>query len=405
MNNAVSSDIATIGRISAVPAILQVICQSTGMRFAAVARVTEHSWTACAVLDGLGFGMDVGGELDIATTFCNVIRSSHQAIVIDKASEDQLYCQHPTPKQYKFESYISVPVYRQDGSFFGTICALDPEPFALKNSAVQPMVEGFARLLSVQIEHEEQAQRTEHALQQERAMAEVREQFIAVLGHDLRNPLFAITAGAELLVQRLTEQKHQALAKHILTCGQRASNLVRDVLDFARGRLGSGIALAQQPCHDLAEVLRHVASELQRVHPQRRLQLQLGEIGGLYCDPERIAQLLSNLIANALVHGDPQGVVTVGASIHDGHFLLSVHNLGEPIPAQTLAQLFQPFTRTRATAHQQGLGLGLYIANQIALAHGGHMQVASSLAGGTVFSFHLAVDRPETAVQALLPEQ
>jgi len=405
MSNAVSADIATIGRISAVPAILQVICQSTGMRFAAVARVTEHSWTACAVLDGLGFGMDVGGELDIATTFCNVIRSSHQPIVIDKASEDQLYCHHPTPKQYKFESYISVPVYRQDGSFFGTICALDPEPFALKNSAVQPMVEGFARLLSVQIEHEEQAQRTEHALQQERAMAEVREQFIAVLGHDLRNPLFAITAGAELLVQRLNEQKHQALAKHILTCGQRANNLVRDVLDFARGRLGSGIALAQQPCHDLAEVLRHVASELQHVHPQRQLQLQLGEIDGLYCDPERIAQLLSNLIANALVHGDPQGVVTVGANIHDGYFLLSVHNLGEPIPAQTLPQLFQPFTRSPATAHQQGLGLGLYIANQIALAHGGHMQVASSLAGGTVFSFHLAVDRPETAVQALLPEQ
>lgn len=405
MNNAVSSDIATIGRISAVPAILQVICQSTGMRFAAVARVTEHSWTACAVLDGLGFGLDVGGELDVATTLCDVIRSSHQAIVIDKASEDPLYCNHSTPIQYKFESYISVPVYLQDGSFFGTICALDPEPFALKNSAIQPMIEGFAKLLSVQMEHEEHAQRTELALQQERSLAEVREQFIAVLGHDLRTPLFAITASAELLIRRLSEPRQQALARHILTSGQRANNLVRDVLDFARGRLGSGIALAQRPCHDLAEILRHVASELQRVHPKRQLQLQLGEIDGLYCDPERIAQLLSNLIANALVHGDPHCVVTVGANIHDGHFLLSVHNLGEPIPAQTLAQLFQPFTRTPSTTHQQGLGLGLYIAKQIALAHGGHMQVASSLAGGTVFSFHLPVDRPETAVQALLSEQ
>ncbi len=391
MTDAITADIATIGRINAVPALLQVICETTGMRFAAVARVTDVSWTACAVLDNLGFGLAVGGELDVASTLCHEIHGTHRTIVIDKASEDETYCQHHTPRIYRFESYISVPVLRTDGRFFGTICALDPEPAALKGSAIQPMMESFARLLSLQIESEENAQRTERALREERAMAEVREQFIAVLGHDLRNPLFAITAGAELLAQRLEDEKSRAIARHIHTCGRRGSQLVRDMLDFARGRLGDGIPLNLQPCPDLAEGLRHVASELQRVHPQRRITLDIGDIGGLLCDRERIAQLLSNLIANALVHGEPGGPVAVHAAFHGTEFVLSVHNLGEPIAPPTLALLFQPFSRPVSDTPRQGLGLGLYIANQIALSHGGRMEVRSNEVDGTVFSFHLPV--------------
>jgi len=391
MTDAINADIATIGRINAVPAILQVICETTGMRFAAVARVTENNWTACAVLDTLGFGLKVGGELDVATTLCHEIRSTHQTIVIDKASEDERYCRHHTPLLYRFESYISVPVFRTDGRFFGTICALDPAPASLRGSAIQPMMESFARLLAIQIESEESAQRTERALREERAMAEVREQFIAVLGHDLRNPLFAITAGAELLAQRLDDEKNRAIARHIHTCGQRASQLVRDVLDFARGRLGSGIPLNLQPCPDLGEGLRHVASELQHAHPQRQIVLDIGDIGGLRCDRERVTQLLSNLIANALTHGAPEGPVTVKAAIADGEFVLSVHNGGQPIATQTLGQLFEPFTQPLSDTPQQGLGLGLYIANQIALSHGGRMQVISDVQRGTLFSFHLPV--------------
>lgn len=397
----VTSDLATIARINAVPAILQVICETSGLRFAAVARVTDHNWTACAVLDTLGFGMKIGGELDVATTLCHEIHSTHQTIVIDKASEDIVYCNHPTRRKYRFESYISVPVIRADGSFFGTICALDPRPARLKGTAIEPMMESFARLLSIQIESEESVQRTELALREERAMAEVREQFIAVLGHDLRNPLFAITAGAELLAQRLDDEKSRAIARHILTCGRRASHLVRDVLDFARGRLGAGIPLTIQACPDLAQALSHVASELQRVHPQRQIELHIGAIGGLRCDRERVTQLLSNLIANALEHGDPHGLVCVQAGIEDATFVLSVHNTGTPIPAQALGQLFQPFTRQLGDTPQQGLGLGLYIANQIALAHGGSMEVTSSAEHGTLFSFRLPLKRNK----ALAPGQ
>ena len=114
-----AADIATIGRISAVPAMLKVISDMTGLRFAAVARVTDDTWTACAVLDQLDFGLGVGGELDLTTTICHEIRGSHVSVVIDKASEDPLYHDHHTPRLYQFESYISVPVFRTDGRFFG----------------------------------------------------------------------------------------------------------------------------------------------------------------------------------------------------------------------------------------------------------------------------------------------
>lgn len=393
MSTAITADLATIARINAVPAILQVICETTGMRFAAVARVTENNWTACAVLDNLGFGLGVGGELDVATTLCHEIRGSHQTIVIDKASEDARYCHHPTPRLYRFESYISVPVFRTNGSFFGTICALDPAPAALTGSAIQPMMESFARLLTIQIESEEAAQQTEAALKKELAIAELREQFIAVLGHDLRNPLFAITAGAELLVKRLGDARSRTIAEHILASGRRATELVRDVLDFARGRLGNGIMVNIQPCPDLDTALRQVASELQRVYPQRVIRLHIDDLSGMCCDRERITQLLSNLLANALNHGDANSPVDVSARIEQQVFTLGVHNQGAPIAPAVMAQLFQPFSRPLDGTPQSGLGLGLYIANQIALAHGGRMEVVSSREAGTLFSLRLPLDR------------
>jgi len=393
MSNAAFSDSATIGRINVIPAILQVISETTGLRFAAVARVTEARWTALAVLDTFGFGVTVGGELEASTTLCNEIRAAQRTIVIDKASEDERYRDHPTPRLYGFESYIAVPVLRSDGSFFGTICALDPLPHALTGSAIQPMMEAFARLLSIQIESEESAQRTEIALAKEREIASLREKFIAVLGHDLRNPLFAITAGAELLAKRLTDERSRTIAEHILTSGHRATQLVRDVLDFARGRLGDGIPLNIQPCPDLDQALRHVAAELQRVHPLRVIEMDIGDLSGINCDRERICQVLSNLIANALQHGDESGPIRIRARIADDQFVLSVHNTGAPIAGPIMAQMFEPFSHSPSDAPQVGLGLGLYIAKQIALAHGGRMEVRSSSEAGTLFSLYLPLDR------------
>jgi signal transduction histidine kinase len=390
MGQAAAADIATIGRISAVPAILQVIRELTGLRFVAVARVTEDSWTACAVLDQLNFGLQVGGELDLATTLCHEIRQAHHSVVIDKASEDPLYRDHRTPRLYQFESYIAVPVFRTDGRFFGTICALDPNPAPLKSSTIQSTMESFARMLALQIEAEENLQKTEAALNQERETAELREQFIAVLGHDLRNPLFAISAGAEMLLRKLPDEANLKRARHILTSARRATKLVDDVLDFARGALGRGIPVNIEPCPDLEDALRHVISEVQNVHPDRTITSSIGDLRSIHCDRERVAQLLSNLVANAVAHGEDDSPIEISAQINEGQFVLSVKNQGV-IAEDALPYLFRPYARPASGAPQTGLGLGLYIASQIARSHGGKLDVVSTEQQGTTFTFSLPV--------------
>ncbi|MGV6397052.1 sensor histidine kinase [Pseudomonas caspiana] len=391
MRQSIAEDVAMIGRISAVPAILQVISETTRMGFAAVARVTDSSWTACAVLDKLNFGLQPGGELELTTTICHEIQASqlHESVIIDCVSEDDKYRLHHTPQLYKFQSYISVPVFLSDGSFFGTICALDPKPANLKNTPIESMMISFARLLAIQIEAEESLERAREDLRVEREVSEWREQFIAVLGHDLRNPLFAITASAELLLRKPLDEKAHRIAQHILTSGKRASHLVDDVLDFARGRIGHGIPLSLRECDDLEAALEHVIAEVQHIHPSRRIRSSIAGLEQVRCDRERIAQLLSNLVANAIVHGDSNGEVEVAAGIAVGELCISVSNQGEPIPEDVLPQLFQPYSRPGAEEPQAGLGLGLYIASQIAQAHGGRLDVRSTRDDGTTFTFSM----------------
>ncbi len=390
MNRSITDDISAISRINAVPAILQVISETTGLRFAAVARVTEDTWTACAVLDRINFGLQVGGELDVTTTLCHEIHASHETIIISKASDDSRYCTHQTPRLYGFESYVSTPVFRTDGSFFGTVCALDPRPAKLSEMPIQTMMESFAKLLAIQLEAEEQFEATEAALLDAQQTAELREQFIALLGHDLRNPLSSILSGAQLLMKRSADASINGIAAHMLTATRRASRLVDDVLDFARGRLGHGIPLQRRDCADLHIVLTHIVSEMQSAHPQRAIDAEIATLDGVRCDADRLAQLLSNLLANALVHGAADGRVRVRAVIEQQQLVLSVNNQGDPIPADRLAQLFKPYWR-EASSTQSGLGLGLYIAQEIAVSHGGSMQVTSTAEAGTTFTFSMPV--------------
>src|SRR5579862_3954881 len=110
------ADVESVGRIAAVPTILEVVCRTTGMRFAAVARVTEDRWIACSVLDEIDFGLKPGGELKIETTICNEIRQSREPVVINHVEEDETWCKHDAPALYGFQSYISMPIILEDGS-------------------------------------------------------------------------------------------------------------------------------------------------------------------------------------------------------------------------------------------------------------------------------------------------
>lgn len=125
--------------------MLAQICVKTGMGFAAVARVTETRWIACQVLDRIDFGMDPGDELKIAETICDEIRDSGEAVVFDDASADIKWSRHPVPVIYGFKSYCSFPVYLDDGRFFGTLCAIDPNRRQVSNEIVIQMFTELAR--------------------------------------------------------------------------------------------------------------------------------------------------------------------------------------------------------------------------------------------------------------------
>jgi GAF domain-containing protein len=126
------ADIAAVNRIEAVPTILEVVCRTTGMGFAAVARVTEDRWIVCSVRDEIAFGLQPGGELKVETTICHEIRQNREPVMIDHVDEDDAYCGHPTPAMYGFQSYIAMPIILPNGTFFGTLCAIDPKPARVK---------------------------------------------------------------------------------------------------------------------------------------------------------------------------------------------------------------------------------------------------------------------------------
>src|SRR6202167_1488911 len=195
------ADVESVSRISAVPTILEVVCRTTGMRFAAVARVTEDRWVACSVLDEIDFGLKPGGELRVESTICHEIRQSREPVIIENVSEDAVWCRHHTPARYGFQSYISMPIVLADGTFFGTLCAIDPRPARLNTPQTVGMFKLFAELIATHLEAVDRVAASEAKLLSERETSELREQFIAVLGHDLRNPLASIEAGTKILAK------------------------------------------------------------------------------------------------------------------------------------------------------------------------------------------------------------
>ena len=387
--NWAEQDYLEVGQLAAVPEILVLVQQATGMGFAAVAHVTEERWLACAVLDKINFGLQPGGELDVGSTLCSEVRGADRPIAIDHVEEDVVYGNHATPKQYGFQSYISVPIRLPDGQFFGTLCAIDPRPAVVRTDQIIGMFEMFAQLIGFQIDSQLRLKASQSDLFDAQQAAKLREQFIAVLGHDLRNPLTAFQSGIRILTRSdQLEPRELKVLQQMGMSATRMSQLVENLMDFARGRLGSGIIVERASIEDLDRVIEQVLDELRTSHPHRVIRSELHISHPVNVDPLRLSQLLSNLVGNAIVHGDPEKEVLVEAQIEAGNFLLEITNFGAPIDADVISRLFEPFERGQGKSDHSGLGLGLYIASRIADAHEGDLACISE---GNVTRFTLTM--------------
>jgi signal transduction histidine kinase len=384
-NDTFTQDIAAVARIDAVPIILDMVKHVTGMRFAAVARVTDAHWVALAVDDAIDFGLKPGGELVLESTICHEIRQNRQPVVFTHASEHPVYAHHHTPKAYRLESYASIPIVKADGEFFGTLCAIDTVPAHFDECAVLKTLGLFAQLIAMHLDLRDDLEKSENALADATKIGRLREQFIAVLGHDLRTPLSAIRMSADLLESRLEDKRERGLASAIRKSSQRMGALIEDVLDFARGRLGGGIPVRRTRVDDLQAVFISVIAEIQASEPDVQIEQDFTIPAGIYCDPTRIGQLLSNLVGNAVTHGSRETPVRIVATTEGDECVLSVTNHGACIPDALIPLLFQPFKRSDGGQRGEGLGLGLYIASQILEGHGGTLSVSSSPDQGTCF--------------------
>lgn len=392
MNIEYRNDVSAVQSIAALPMILDVVCRTTGMGFAAIARVTEDRWIACGVLDRIDFGLEPGGELQVETTICQEVRQKREAVVIDHVAEDVVYCGHPTPRMYGFQSYISMPIVLPDETFFGTLCAIDPRPARASAPEVVGMFQLFAELIAHHLNAGVRLADSEAQLLGERETARLREEFIAVLGHDLRSPLASIGAGTRMLARGPLDEKSGDIVQHMQGSVARMEGLIDNVLDLARGRLGGGISVDRE-ARDIRPTLQQVLTEAETAWPDHRFEVDFDNLDcAVDCDHGRIAQLLSNLVGNAVTHGADDAPVRIEASTADGVFEISVANAGEPIPEAVREHLFKPFSRGRIRPGMRGLGLGLYIASEIAAAHGGVLSVWSD-EGETRFSFRMPIGR------------
>ena len=373
----VQANIDAIGRISQLSVILETVQLATGMGFAAVARVTEAKWITCSAIDHISFGLEPGDELEVESTLCHEVRQSCTEIVIDDVASDPDYHRHHTPARYGFRSYISVPIWRSDGRFFGTLCAIDPDPKTLSNERVLGMFRLFAQMIGEALDADEKLYAAENAVDHERRLAGVQERFVAILAHDLRNPVSVLNAGFRLM------GRHDLLPETIKIISlmkgsvHRMSDLIENLLYQARTRSENGIEIMSDLTGDLAPVLHQLVAELDAVSPDLHIVADIDVPHQVRCDVPRLAQIVSNLLTNAITHGADGAAVRLTAKMAATTLIISVANNGPAIPADQISGLFHPFEQGGDRPSRKGLGLGLYIASEIAKGHGGTLDVES----------------------------
>jgi PAS domain S-box-containing protein len=230
-----------------------------------------------------------------------------------------------------------------------------------------------------------------HQQQEAQKRAEFSEQLIGIVSHDLRNPLNAITLSVAALMRQedLGDRQAKGLAR-ISAATERATRMIRDLLDFTRARLGGGIPIEREPL-DLHAHCRQVVEEVRLAHPDREVEVVRSGDGAGEWDGDRLAQVITNLVNNALAYSPPGTPVRVETRGVDGSVLLSVHNAGKPIPRELLPRLFEPMTRGRTGGDtaSRSIGLGLFIVANIVHAHGGTIEVRSEEGVGTAFTVGL----------------
>jgi signal transduction histidine kinase len=391
-------DLEAVRQIPIVPTMLETICQLTEMGFATIARVTEERWLACSVRDQVHFGLKEGDELEIATTLCNEIRDHRQPIVIDNVSEDPCYKEHHTPRIYGLQSYISFPIVLKDGTFFGTLCAIDAKPAKVNDPKVLSTFKMFAELLSFHLESvmalEHSVQTNLELLNQNDMLATANfdlDSFVYTASHDLKSPIANIEGLIELLSEAVSKEEMDRdeitqIADMMKRSLNRFSTTIGDLTAIVE--IDKNNADGEPETLNLFEVVESVKQDLDNMITDSDAKIEV------IADEEHLTgfslknfkSIINNLISNAIKYRSPDRTphVIVRMEKVDGKTHLSVADNGLGIPTNKQDSIFTLFKRFHD--HVDGSGIGLYIVKRMVDNVKGEIKVKSTLNEGTTFT-------------------
>lgn len=393
-----AADIEKIQKIQIVPMMLDVICQSTGMGFAAIARVTADKWIACSVRDDIQFGLKPGGELQVETTICDEIQKSHCAVIINHVAEDEHFANHHTPRMYGFQSYISIPIILKTGEFFGTLCAIDPRPALLNNEKTIGMFNLFAELISFHLQSldlMEQSKVTVKDLNRQLSNTiDENRQYHFISNHNLQEPLRKIRLFSDMLVTSTENnnlEKAKEFALKINSGAQKFSMMIKDLSGFS----------------ELSQLSAFTSVDLNKVVTDVCTQLNLGNdviiepLPAVHAVPLQMEQLFYHLVQNAVkftkagetpkiriyaVEPDyPQQLNGSASTFVE----VRIEDEGIGIDKSYLEKIFDIFSRLAHEQPAQGAGIGLAYCRKIIRNHNGEIKAISEIGKGTTISLIL----------------
>jgi signal transduction histidine kinase len=382
---AIDAAVATVANSDSIATLLLLASEIAGSNAALLARVSDDVWTVCAMHAVKPGGVSADYQLPLGQPVRVRLGPMGVPISIALAGPQSGATQTPA----SIACGASAPINLENGRYFGVLCALGPTSLARIDDRIESKFKCLSSVVASQINQRELRDLNKTAFLDERSAGQLREQFIAILGHDLRNPLQAIFASSDFLGRQLLYPPHAQMAGRIKTNARRMASLIDDVLDFARGRLGGGISVDLTEVENISAGLMTVVQEFQDTQTDCNILSDFQVTRSVRCDLGRLQQVASNLLGNALTHGQPFHPIKISASNDEHDLVLEVWNSGEPIPAESLGKIFEPFWRHSVSASRNGLGLGLHICSQIVRAHHGRISVTSTREGGTQFTARL----------------
>ncbi|KQS30763.1 ATP-binding protein [Dyadobacter sp. Leaf189] len=406
-------DLARIEQIPIIPKMLEVICKSTGMGFAAVARVTDEKWLACSVRDEIEFGLKQGEELPLETTICNEIRQRHELVVIDNVDEDGIYCNHHTPRTYGFKSYISVPIFLRNGQFFGTLCAIDPKPAALSDVKTVGMFEMFTDLISFHLQNIETVEKSRQAVSdlnhQLADSININHQFHFISNHNLQEPLRKMRVFTGMLIDATDKNdtsKARIYAEKVDTCAQQFSSIVTELSEFAELYNETNFEAV-----NLNDVVSEVTELLSPRLEAAGASVQVSALPTVIANRFQMAQLFSNLITNSMQFPKTDGahLIEISTKIPQENSAadrlakgkemleLQIQDNGSGFSETHLERIFDIFSKFPGYKSGQTEGNSLAYCRKIVSNHGGRITAQSVEGKGTLFVVTLPLKRRPAA--------